>query len=224
MQRHVLSVLSLFTVIGLTPLNAAPAHVPHGKMREKHHLHSPSHHHMQQQGHGKMRTHSPQAALLTAPRTIIPAAVAAPALLLPLNPVFPAPRQVITLAPEVVHPHQPIVQSERRYAPEPSSFVPTDPRAVISELPSGRIFMGAPVGVFPARQRHGHQRLRENGIHPYAPPSIQIIGDLPRRKMGKPVRLTHGTDVSRRFNTGPKVIWLKADNMQETSPHVRHIK
>ena len=223
MQRHVFSVLSFFILGGFAPLSAAPAHVPQGKRAEKHHTHSPYHHNHHQR-HAKMSAKAPQVSRPAAATAVIPAAVSAPVLVLPFNPVFPAPRQIITLAPETFHYQQPVIQSERRHAPEPSSFVPTDPRAVISELPSGRIFMGAPAGVFPARQRHGHQWSREDRIRPYAPPSIQIIGDLPRKNMGKPVRLTHGTEVSKRFNTGPKVIWLKADNMQETSPHVRHIK
>jgi hypothetical protein len=249
MQRRFLCAFSIaisvaysFGFVSVSPVSAGTIqHKSHGKS------HADGHHlpHQYKTTHGKGYPHAPTHMRMGAsspPPASQPISrpvavpVAAPLFVLPLNPVFPAPRQILGLAPEPTYPlSQPIYlpareQTAKYHAPEPSSFVPTDPRAVIAELPSGRIFMGAPARVY-YPQQYGRKWSRTYDTRPYAPPSIQIIGDLSRKHMSSPVRLTHGTPVSKRFDTGPKVVWIKAERaeQQSSSPqtsysNVRHLK
>jgi hypothetical protein len=202
MQRHIICAFPILLLSGLASVSpswvspASAGSMQHGHHRQQHshpisNKHAPLHQNAHHGSQKKPQVYSPAApapVVAPAPR---PVTVATPVLTLPLNPVFPAPRQIIALAPEPLYlHHQPVYQAERRFTPEPSSFVPTDPRAVISELPSGRIFMGAPAGVHYPQQRSKRWSRNDDSSRPYAPPSIQIIGDLPRRHMGSPVRLT----------------------------------
>jgi hypothetical protein len=243
MQRRYLCAFSVVCSLGFLPNSVALAGPTHqksyhqngqGKAHARAHHGHPSHAHVRGPEHVHKPVIAQHMSVGGSPASIqqffprpLPGLVGTPVVVLPLNPVFPPPRQILGLAPEPTYPLSPpiISQTARYHAPEPSSFVPTDPRAVISELPSGRIFMGAPQGVY-YPQQHGRKWSRTYDSGPYAPPSVQIIGDLPRKHMGGPVRLTHGTPAPRRFETGPKVIWIKAERAeaQSSSPHVRYIK
>jgi hypothetical protein len=123
-----------------------------------------------------------------------------------------------------------LIDSPSAYAPvlverpvRPLSFNPTDPRAVITRLPSGRIAMSPPHGFYPLRPWEVAENNRR--LHPYAQPSFQIIGgDMPQRA-GAAVHLIHGVKPGRRMNPEPKVVWLdERGRTADASPHVRQIK
>ncbi len=104
----------------------------------------------------------------------------------------------------------------------PLSFNPTDPRAVITKLPSGRIAMSPPAGLLSLTPYEVAQSNRR--LHPYAPPSFQLIGDQPQYA-GKSVHLTYGTKPSRRFNPDPQVVFLdERGRLPQSSSQVHHLK
>jgi hypothetical protein len=104
----------------------------------------------------------------------------------------------------------------------PLSFNPTDPRAVITRLPSGRIAMSPPFGFYPLTPWQVAENNRR--LHPYAQPSFQIIGAQTAQRTAA-VHLIYGVKPGRRMNPEPKVVWLdERGRTPETSPHIRHIK
>jgi hypothetical protein len=112
--------------------------------------------------------------------------------------------------------------SEHHRPIRPLSFNPTDPRAVITRLPSGRIAMSPPAGLLPLTPREVAESNRR--LHPYAPPSFQLIGDQPQYA-GKSVHLTYGTKPSRRLNPDPQVVFLdERGRLPQPSSHVHHLK
>ena len=105
----------------------------------------------------------------------------------------------------------------------PLSFNPTDPRAVITRLPSGRIAMSPPFGFYPLTPWQVAESNRR--LHPYAQPSFQIIGAQTPQRAAAAVHLIYGVKPGRRMNPEPKVVWLdERGRTPETSPHIRHIK
>jgi hypothetical protein len=83
---------------------------------------------------------------------------------------------------------------------KPRSVVVLDPRIVVSRTPSGRIFIGHPVGPYGFDQQKAA---------PYAPPEIHIIGAASNRHMRGPIHLTHGVKPGSGMAMAPKVVWLK---------------
>jgi hypothetical protein len=105
----------------------------------------------------------------------------------------------------------------------PLSFNPTDPRAVITRLPSGRIAMSPPAGVWPLTQREVAESNRR--LRPYAAPSFQLIGDQSPQKAGAAVQLTYGVKPSRRFNPEPQVVFLdERGRLPAASGQVHYLK
>ncbi len=82
----------------------------------------------------------------------------------------------------------------------PLSFHLADPAAVAVRLPSGRVAIGSSNVV-----------LQPAGVaaRPYAPPTIQIVGQASTRHMRGPVHLVHGVQPPKHLATDPRVIWLK---------------
>jgi hypothetical protein len=147
----------------------------------------------------------------------------------------PQPFRVLPMAPQgqpqrLIYAGIEQVRPGHHAAPAPSmrplrplSFVPTDPNAVISRLPSGRIVMSPAPGAYVASPREVayYKRLQ----NPYAPPAFHMIGAPSDRYMRRPVALTYGVQPSRRFNPAPKVIWVGAENRQDADhAHIRHVK
>ncbi len=105
---------------------------------------------------------------------------------------------------------------------KPLSFHPVDPYAVITRLPSGRIAMSPPPGFLPLTQREVVESNRH--LHPYAPPSFQLIGEQPQHA-GKAVHLAYGVKPSRRFNPEPQVVFLdERGRLPSGSAQVHHLK
>ncbi len=107
---------------------------------------------------------------------------------------------------EKPHVVQPVAIVERPV--RPLSFNSTDPRAVITRLPSGRIAMSPPAGLpllTPWQVAESNRRL-----HPYAQPSFQIIGAPLHHGAGSAVYLTYGVKPGRRVNPEPQVVFLDA--------------
>jgi hypothetical protein len=90
---------------------------------------------------------------------------------------------------------------------EPGSFAPIDPRAFIGETPSGRVFMGAPAGVYTYAPHHRPRQVTRSA--PYAQPKFIVIGEASHKHMSKPVHLTYGVQPSKRFKPEPQVVWLR---------------
>jgi hypothetical protein len=190
--------------------------------------HAPTHSHMP----APMPSHMPPAAhvagagnfapsaprAVAAPRRPVAAPMAAPVLpLLPITGGLPASVPRVTLHGEGDFPRygdqyaQPLINHvapQRRI--EPGSFAPVDPRAFIGETPSGRVFMGAPAGVYAYAPPHRFRQAAQRAT-PYAQPKFIVIGAASGRHM-KPVHLTHGVQPSNRFNSEPQVIWLRGDD------------
>lgn len=127
----------------------------------------------------------------------------------------------------VVQASPPAPREPRRV--RPLSVSPVDAGAVVSRTPSGRVFIGPAPGAYVASPEEVAYYSRRAA--PYAPPSFQMIGGASDRDMGAPVRLTYGVQPSRRFNPGPKVVWLDGRGQGaaegeagEDSPHVRHLR
>ncbi len=105
----------------------------------------------------------------------------------------------------------------------PLSFNPTDPRAVITRLPSGRIAMSPPAGFYPLTPWQVAESNRR--LHPYAQPSFQIVGGGAPQRAAAAVHLIYGVKPGRRMSPEPKVVWLdERGRTPEASPHIRHIK
>jgi hypothetical protein len=110
----------------------------------------------------------------------------------------------------------------------PLSVVPVDPNAVVARTSSGRIFIGPAPGAYIASPHAlAHYKRLQN---PYAPPSFQMLGAPAGSHMGQSVGLTYGVQPSRRFNPGPKVVWLDEKGRGQTTaveddenPHIRHM-
>jgi hypothetical protein len=134
---------------------------------------------------------------------VVPAAlvVNAPLVVIPVAGVALTPRIVGGQAPEAREPMRPSQRAAKQRTDRPLSFEPLDPRATISRTSSGRIFMGAPTGVFPYPALQPTER-------PYAQPSFQMIGAPSGRHMAADMKLTHGSDVTA-IATTPKVVWLE---------------
>jgi hypothetical protein len=106
--------------------------------------------------------------------------------------------------------------------------VPVDPNAVVAKTSSGRIFIGPAPG---ARIASPHELAYYKRLqNPYAPPSFQMLGAPSGSHMGQSVGLTYGVQPSRRFNPGPKVVWLDEKGRGQTvaveeddHPHIRHM-
>jgi hypothetical protein len=147
---------------------------------------------------------------------------AQPVLVVPLTaPTSSRPAVVGIGEPERLVALPPPVYVERPI--RPLSFNPTDPRAVITRLPSGRIAMSPPFGFYPLAPWQVAESNRR--LHPYAQPSFQIIGGGAPQRAAAAVHLIYGVKPGRRMNPEPKVVWLdERGRTPEASPHIRHIK
>jgi hypothetical protein len=210
-----------FCVIFLTaPAHSMPGHKGHsgygGKNIHGHHVKQvhPYRAPMSTAG-GASGGHGPDA-----PRLPVQA-IAQPApntLVLPIGPSQLPPRQVLGIASET-HPHAPRIYQQplpdqRRL--EMLSGQPVGPNTVLSELPSGRIVMQSfPFGYRAHGQRRYH-RSNAGAPQPYAPPTFHMIGEPSQKHMGRAVKLTYGTEMRKRFNPAPRVVWIKAEQQGRT--------
>ena len=151
-----------------------------------------------------------------APRTRPAPARSTPVAAIPLLPItggLPASVPRVTLHGDGDRFYQPQSHALQHDASirriEPGSFAPVDPRTFIGETPSGRIFMGAPAGVYtygPERRGRAVQRST-----PYAQPKFIVIGEPSRRHMSKPVHMTHGVQPPNGLRPDPQVVWLSSE-------------
>jgi hypothetical protein len=146
----------------------------------------------QQHSHKRHRPH------VTAPARIV---VGAPFVLVPLSVPTRQPRLTVGQAPETRSAVTMSGNPAPRRIVRPLSFEPLDPRATISRTASGRIFMGAPTGVYPYPESRRAQQ-------PYAQPTFHMIGAPSGRHMGGDLKLTHGAAAPQGLETTPKVVWL----------------
>jgi hypothetical protein len=216
MQRSFLCAsVSIGFLLVIAPVEAGDGHAQgHGKHHRLHHVVTPP---------ARPAVVSAGAAAQT---PILVARPAQPSLIVPLTEPTGS-RRIVAGVGEAVRPHHAsptdiaLVAAERPL--QPVSFNPTDPRAVITRLPSGRIAMSPPAGFYPLRPWEVAESNRR--LHPYAQPSFQIIGGgAPQRAAGA-VQLTYGIKPGRRMNPEPRVVWLdERGRAPEASPHIRHIR
>jgi hypothetical protein len=164
----------------------------------------------------------PVAAGVTAQRPIQVVRSAQPVFVLPLTEPAGGQRLVVGVGER----ERPVAERQADSVERPIrplSFNPTDPRAVITQLPSGRIAMSPAAGFYPLTPWQVAESNRR--LHPYAQPSFQIIGAQKPQRVSSAVHLTYGVKPGRRMNPEPKVVWLdERGRTPEASPHIRHIK
>ncbi|MGL5116136.1 MAG: hypothetical protein ACRC7G_09720 [Beijerinckiaceae bacterium] len=139
----------------------------------------------------------------------------APLLVVPLTGPTLRPRQSVAQAANTRdYAYYPAKTAPRR-AVRPLSFEPLDPRATISRTSSGRIFMGAPTGVYPYPDKRPARQ-------PYAQPEFHMVGAPSGRHMAGDMKLTHGVAAPQDLVTTPKVVWL--DRPAPRPPRLQNAK